>query len=201
MDLLGVADVIITSLTKAFSGYADVMAGSVVLNPNSAHYSILNGAVSSRFHNELFEEDVVHLLSNNENYLARCMIHNRNASALASYFQSLALDPSSPICRVWYPPYSPGSDYLGSFLRKSTADCPAPGYGFLLSVEFETVELAAAFFDGVNFFKGPHIGAHLTIVVPFNNCEYLSRPFSFRFHQFIEARTPVRVSIISPQPF
>ncbi|KAI0523726.1 cystathionine gamma-synthase [Xylaria bambusicola] len=169
MDLLGVADVIVTSLTKAFSGYADVMAGSVVLNPNSAHFATLKEVVSSRFHNELFEADVVHLLSNNENYLARCMIHNRNASALASYFQSLALDPSSPITRVWYPPYSPGSDYLKSFLRKSTAEYPAPGYGFLLSVEFETLELATTFFNAVNFFKGPHIGAHLTIVVPFNH--------------------------------
>ncbi|KAI0910510.1 pyridoxal phosphate-dependent transferase [Ustulina deusta] len=33
IDLLGAADAVVTSLTKAFSGYADVMAGSAVLNP------------------------------------------------------------------------------------------------------------------------------------------------------------------------
>ncbi|TGJ85914.1 hypothetical protein E0Z10_g2899 [Xylaria hypoxylon] len=168
IDLLGAADVIVTSLTKAFSGYADVMAGSLVLNPNSVRVSALKKIVSSRFHNEFFEADAAHLLANNEDYLARSIIHNRNASALASYFHSVALDPASPVTRVWYPPYSPGSNYLEAFLRKPTEDYPAPGYGFLLSVEFETVELAAAFYDAVNFFQGPHIGAHLTISIPYN---------------------------------
>lgn len=33
VDVLSVANVIVTSLTKSFSGYADVMGGSIVLNP------------------------------------------------------------------------------------------------------------------------------------------------------------------------
>jgi cystathionine gamma-synthase len=173
IDLLAAADAIVTSLTKAFSGYADVMAGSVVLNPNSASaYPALKQAVSSRFHNELYEADAAHLLWNNEDYLARCVIHNRNASALASYFQALTQDAASPVTRVWYPPYSPGSNHLGAFMRKPTADFPAPGYGCLLSVEFETVEQAVAFYDALNFFQGPHLGAHLTIAVPYNAIVY-----------------------------
>ncbi|KAI0539992.1 cystathionine gamma-synthase [Xylaria digitata] len=172
IDLLGAADVIVTSLTKAFSGYADVMAGSVVLNPNSPRVPALKQAMSARFHNEFFEADAAHLLENSKDYLARCIIHNRNASALASYFHSLALDHVSPVTRVWYPPYSPGSNYLESFLRKPTTEYPAPGYGFLLSVEFETVELATAFYDALNFFQGPHIGAHLTIAMPYNATVY-----------------------------
>ncbi|KAI0857894.1 cystathionine gamma-synthase [Xylaria cubensis] len=169
IDLLGVADVVVTSLTKAFSGFADVMAGSVILNPNSARtYPTLKQTVSSRFHNEFFEADAAHLLSNSEDYLARCVIHNRNASALASYFHSLALDKTSPVTQVYYPPFSSGSNHLQAFLRKSTAEFPAPGYGCLLSVEFETIEKAAAFYDAVNFFQGPHLGAHLTISMPYN---------------------------------
>ncbi|KAI1756456.1 cystathionine gamma-synthase [Xylaria castorea] len=169
IDLLDVADVVVSSLTKSFSGFADVMAGSVVLNPNTARaYPTLKQAVSSRFHNEFFEADAAHLLSNNEDYLARCVIHNRNATALASYFHSLSLDEASPVTQVCYPPYSPGSNHLRAFLRKPTAEYPAPGYGCLLSVEFETVEQAAAFYDAVNFFQGPHLGAHLTISMPYN---------------------------------
>ncbi|KAJ3563459.1 hypothetical protein NPX13_g8188 [Xylaria arbuscula] len=168
MDLLGVADVVVTSLTKAFSGFADVMAGSVALNPNGTQYSALKEAVSSCFHNELFEADAAQLLSNSEDYLERCVTHNRNASALASFFQSCALDISSPITRVWYSPYSPGSNHLESFLRKPTAEYPTPGYGFLMSVEFETAELAVAFYNAVNLFKGPHIGAHHTIIIPYS---------------------------------
>ncbi|RWA13054.1 hypothetical protein EKO27_g2054 [Xylaria grammica] len=171
LDLLGAADVVVTSLTKAFSGYADVMAGSLVINPKSVRFSALKQAVSSRFHNELFEADAVRLLANNKDYLARCAIHSRNASALASYFHSLTPDSASPIARVWYPPYSPGSNHLEAFLRKPTAEYPAPGYGYLMSVEFETVESAAAFYDAVNLFQGPHIGAHLTISFPYTASE------------------------------
>ncbi|KAI0114004.1 cystathionine gamma-synthase [Nemania sp. FL0031] len=169
IDVLGAADVVVTSLTKAFSGYADLMAGSLVLNPNSTRaYPTLKQAVSSRFHNELFEADAVHLLSNSNDYLARCVIHNRNASALAGYFHDLVQDPDSPVTKVWYPPYSPGSGNLEAFLRKPTEDYPTPGYGCLLSVEFETMEQTTAFYDALNFFKGPHLGAHLTLCMPYN---------------------------------
>ncbi|KAF7355615.1 Cystathionine gamma-synthase [Mycena sanguinolenta] len=41
IDVLPVADVIVTSLTKSFSGYADVMGGSVILNPSSRSYPAL----------------------------------------------------------------------------------------------------------------------------------------------------------------
>ncbi|KAI8635485.1 pyridoxal phosphate-dependent transferase [Xylariaceae sp. FL1651] len=173
IDLLAAADAVVTSLTKAFSGYADVMAGSIVLNPNRARaYAALKPALSSRFRNELFAADAAHLLSNSNDYLARCVVHNRNAAALASYFHSLAQDATVPVTRVWYPPYSPGSNYLGPFMRKPTGDFPAPGYGCLLSVEFETVEHAAAYYDSLNFFHGPHLGAHLTIASPYNMMVY-----------------------------
>lgn len=35
-------------------------------------------------------------------------------------------------------------------------------------MEFETVEQAAAFYDTVNLFQGPHLGAHLTICMAYN---------------------------------
>ncbi|KAJ8108691.1 hypothetical protein ONZ43_g6349 [Nemania bipapillata] len=172
IDLLAVADVLVTSLTKSFSGYADVMAGSLVLNPNKGGYPALKEAVSSRFRNEFFAADASHLLSNHADYLSRCAIHNRNAAALAAYFHSAAEDPASPISRVWYPPYSPGSGNLQAFLRKPTEDFAAPGYGCLLSVELGTVAQAAAFYDALNFFQGPHLGAHLTICMPYNFMVY-----------------------------
>ncbi|KAI0203900.1 cystathionine gamma-synthase [Astrocystis sublimbata] len=173
IDLLGVADVVVSSLTKTFSGYADVMAGSVVLNPNSANvYPDLKQVITSRFHNELFEADAAHLLSNNENFLVRSAIHNRNASAIASHFHSLALDPSSPVTQVNYPPYSQGSNHLQQFMRKPTPEFPEPGYGCLLSFVFETVEQAVQFYDALNLFQGPHLGAHLTLTMPYSAIVY-----------------------------
>lgn len=183
VDLLAAADVVVSSLTKAFSGYADVMAGSLVLNPNSAPhaYTALKQAVSSRFRNELFAADAAHLVSNHADYFARCVVHNRNAAALAEYFHALAMDPASPVAHVWYPPYSPGSGHLGTFLRKPTADYEAPGFGCLLSVEFETVAQAAAFYDALNFFQGPHLGAHLTLCMPYNFSKCFCESFPIQF--------------------
>ena len=37
VDVMAHADILVTSLTKAFSGYSDVLGGSVVLNPLSPH--------------------------------------------------------------------------------------------------------------------------------------------------------------------
>ncbi|KAI1812990.1 cystathionine gamma-synthase [Poronia punctata] len=169
IDLLAAADIILSSLTKSFSGYADVMAGSVVLNPNSeAAYASLKPVLTRNFRNELFEEDVKVLLRNSNDYLERSAVLNRNAAALAKYFHGR----KDKITRVWYPPYSPGSGYLGEFMRKKTEEFPEPGYGCLLSVEFDTIEKTKAFYDNVNFFSGPHLGAHLTLALAYNLLAY-----------------------------
>ncbi|KAI1378584.1 cystathionine gamma-synthase [Hypoxylon crocopeplum] len=172
IDVLPAADVVITSLTKAFSGYADVMAGSVVLNPNTPSYEALKAAVSQSFHNELFAGDAAHLLKNNDDYLARCAVYNRNAEALVAHFQTLADDPSVPVARVWYPPHSPGSANLAQFARRYSPEFPQPGYGCLFSVELDTLEHAARFYDALNVYHGPHFGAHLTIAMPYNAVTY-----------------------------
>ncbi|KAI0144261.1 cystathionine gamma-synthase [Xylariaceae sp. FL1272] len=173
IDLLAAADVVVTSLTKSFSGYADVMAGSVVLNPNSTRaYVSLKPKVSSRFHNELFEGDAAHLLANNKDFFPRTILHNRNATAVASYFNALVEQPGSPVTKVCYPPHSKGSRYLECFMRKPTNELPQPGYGCLLSIEFDTLEHLITFYDSVNLFCGPHLGAHLTICMPYNAMVY-----------------------------
>ncbi|ORY57476.1 cystathionine gamma-synthase [Pseudomassariella vexata] len=168
IDVLPVADAIITSLTKSFSGYADVMAGSVVLNPNMASYSTLKPLFTQQFHNELFAVDADHLLKNSDDYLPRSIILNRNAEALTKYFQKLAEDPKYPVAKVLYPPYSQGSKHLIPFLRKPTPEFPKIGYGCLFSVEFETENATIAFYDNLKFHQGPHLGAHLTLAMPYN---------------------------------
>ena len=48
-DVLPYADVVVTSLTKYFSGYGDVLAGSVTLNPASRHAHWLRTALNENF--------------------------------------------------------------------------------------------------------------------------------------------------------
>jgi len=51
-------------------------------------------------------------------------------------------------------------------MRKPTADFK-PGHGCLFSVEFDTVEATQTFYDNLNVHQGPHLGAHLTLALPY----------------------------------
>ncbi|KAI0125666.1 cystathionine gamma-synthase [Xylariales sp. AK1849] len=168
LDVLSVADVLITSLTKAFSGYADVLAGCIALNPNKASYNTLKPCFAENFRNEFFAGDADQLLKNSNDYLPRAAILNRNAATMASYFQSLAEDPKAPVAKACYPPYADGSKHLLPFLRKPTPEVPKPGYGCLFSVELATTDQVVEFYDNLQFHCGPHLGAHLTLVMPYN---------------------------------
>lgn len=192
LDLLSVADVVMSSLTKAFSGYADVMAGSLVVNPNidnNGSYKVLKDAIDGQFHNEFFAPDADKLLANSEDYLERCVVLNRNAVGLAEFFYAKSQetvgdgdDKKYPIRRVLYPPYSQGTSYLSAFLRKPTPELPSPGYGPLFSVEFETMDQTIAFYDNLSFHQGPHLGAHLTLCLTFNALVFGKDPEEAEYH-------------------
>ncbi|KAK3329747.1 pyridoxal phosphate-dependent transferase [Apodospora peruviana] len=168
VDVLPAADVVITSLTKSFSGYANVMGGSVVLNPSSIFYhSALKPTFMTTYHNEYFSGDASRLLSNSDDYLSRSAILNRNALALANLVHSYCT-PSGPVTDMLYPPFTDTAASYRSFMRPAT---PAftPGYGCLLSIDFDSKDSAIVFYDALNVYKGPHLGAHLTLAVPFND--------------------------------
>lgn len=167
VDLVRVADVILSSTTKSFSGYSDVMGGSVVLNPCTPNYSAIKAVFEAGFRNEFFLGDAECLLRNSEDYLARSTILNRNASAMASYVQTLVKDPSYAVTKVLYPEQSDTRLNYESFMRRPTAEF-TPGYGCLFSIDFRTVDDAKTFYDNLHVHAGPHLGAHRTLALPFN---------------------------------
>ncbi|PSR82728.1 pyridoxal phosphate-dependent transferase [Coniella lustricola] len=192
IDVLSVADILLSSLTKSFSGYADVMGGSVVLNPLSPFYPDLKPAFTSAFHNELFAGDAEKLLSNSNDYLPRSTILNRNAEAVASFLHQQATNTTtaissstaaleSPIKAVLYPTTSPTQANYDAVKRPATPDF-TPGYGCLLAVEFKTLEAAAAFYDAFPVHKGPHLGAHRTLALPMNLLTYSKEPKEAAYH-------------------
>lgn len=181
IDILPATDILITSCTKSFSGYADVMAGSAVLNPLSPFYTSMKQIMSSTFHNEFFAADAEALLANSNNYLARSTILNRNAAALADYFATRAADPDSPVKQVLYPTKSDTRDNYEAFMRKTTLEF-TPGYGCLLAVEFEDLATARAFYDNLQLHCGPHLGAHLTLALPFNALANGRTPEEVKYH-------------------
>ncbi|KAK0655696.1 cystathionine gamma-synthase [Cercophora newfieldiana] len=173
VDVLPVADVLISSLTKSFSGYANVMGGSITLNPSSSHYPLFKPTFTSIFHNLLYEADATQLLHNSADYLSRSTILNRNALALATFFHShsRAIRPSSPLTKVLYPPFLTTLPNYKAFMRPATDEF-TPGYGCLLSIDFITEKAARAFYEAVRLHKSPHLGAHETLVLNFNECAW-----------------------------
>lgn len=177
--MLPYADLLLTSLTKSFSGYADVMAGSVVLNPLSRFHAALAALFAARFHNELFAGDATVLLANSADYLARSAVLNRNAAALATH---LASSSSSAIKKVLYPSLSDTAANYAAVLRPATSDFPNPGYGCLLSLDFHTGAAARAFYDAFPAHNGPHLGAHRMLAMPFNAVVLGKSPEAVAYH-------------------
>jgi cystathionine gamma-synthase len=166
VDVLEVADIVLSSLTKSFSGYADVMAASAVLNPSSARYPELKALFKKFYTNQFYNGDAEALEKNSRDYMSRSATLNNNALRLVEFLQTLAEDPKSSVAKVFYPPTLPSLPCYKERMRSATEDF-TPGYGCLFSVELDTLEATVAFYDNLNLHKGPHLGAPLTLIIPY----------------------------------
>ncbi|KAF4629859.1 hypothetical protein G7Y89_g8291 [Cudoniella acicularis] len=166
IDVSGVADIIVTSLTKSFSGNANVMAGSIVLNPSSAFYPQLKQPLESSYANELFGADALVLEYNSRKFLPRAAIMNRNANILVSSLLSYTSASSSTLTHVYYPSTCWSRSNYEARMRHATPDF-ASGYGGLFTLEFESVAAASTFFNALNVHKGPSLGAAVTLAQPY----------------------------------
>lgn len=169
IDVLAVSDIVITSLTKSFSGRADVLGGSVILNPLSPHYAELSRRFTASYVNELFAEDAAVLLSNSKDFYERSQTLDANARAMAEFLHnSITQVPDSPVTLVRYPSLLASKPYYDAFKRRPTPEVPEPAYGCLLNVDFESKETTKAFYDNCGFYPSPHLGGHVTIMLPYN---------------------------------
>ncbi|OJJ42031.1 hypothetical protein ASPZODRAFT_162394 [Penicilliopsis zonata CBS 506.65] len=167
VDLLGVADVVVSSLSKYFSGYADVMAGSAILNPNSRHYAALQRQLSATYENGLFVEDAIRLESNSRDFLTRMARINETTQYLVSQLLPLVMDPASPLMRIFYPSVCTSRPYYERQMRPAWPEGPRPGYGGVFTMEFADVATSAVFFDHLHVYKGLSFGADVCIASPY----------------------------------
>ena len=79
-DVLGKdgADILVSSLTKQFSGSNNAMGGSLVLNPEAPFYSRLQARLTRDYEPLLWKDDAATLLSGSSDYEARAMKTNEN---------------------------------------------------------------------------------------------------------------------------
>lgn len=171
VDLLGAADLLVTSLTKSFSGYADVLGGSVVINPSSSRYEELKLIFQEFYRNEYFNGDAIVLEKNSRDYLARSTILNNNTLAIVEYLYKASKSPASSLFKIHYPTLNPSLSLYHERMRPATADF-TPGYGGLFSIEFKHVKANSTFHDNLNIHHGPHFGFHLSMSIPYTTGLY-----------------------------
>lgn len=156
IHVLPYADVVVSSLTKVFSGDSNVMAGSLVLNPRSSFYELFKRCMGEIYEDNFWAEDALFLERNSRDLEDRSALINKNAEAVAELFLE-----SDLIKDVFYPKLVPS--------RKNYDACriESGGYGGLMSIVFKDPKDAPVFFDAVNIAKGPSLGTNFTLTCPY----------------------------------
>lgn len=156
IHVLPYADIVVSSLTKIFSGDSNVMGGSLILNPRSRYYTSLQNILAEEYEDNQFEEDSIYLERNSRDFVSRISRINANAEVVA---ETLKAHPR--VRTVNYPKYSDTKHFYDA------CKLPEGGYGGLLSCTFFSLEDAAAFYDHLDTAKGPSLGTNFTLSSPF----------------------------------
>ncbi|KAI1181043.1 pyridoxal phosphate-dependent transferase [Nemania sp. FL0916] len=157
VNVLPLADVVVSSLTKIFSGDCNVMGGSIILNPGGRYYSALKSAMAHDvFEDTYWAEDVVFMERNSRDFVTRIERVNANAELICGVLEAHPL-----VTKVFYPKYNES--------RENYEACRLPkgGYGGLLSCTLKTKAHAIAFYDALETAKGPSLGTNFTLTSPY----------------------------------
>ncbi|KAJ3015514.1 hypothetical protein HKX48_004561 [Thoreauomyces humboldtii] len=155
------ADVLVSSLTKIFSGDSNVMGGSAVISPSSPRYAELSDAMSSLFEDTLWFEDAIFLERNSRTFIQRIRTINTNAEYLCHYLRS-----HPKVQEVHYPKYVDTQLYE-LLSRPLTSGEDKRGFGGLFSLIMGTDEDARNLFDSLEIAKGPSLGTNFTLACPY----------------------------------
>ncbi len=153
VDVLPWADAVVESLTKYASGSADLMMGALIVNRTSPYASQLTANLSE-FLAEPYDRDVRRLAHQLTGYGERMRRVNRNAMALAEFFET-----RDAVKRVYWA-YQPRSRENYEKIQRAPA---SPG-GI---ITLELKRPLATVYDPLRLAKGPTLGAEFTLVGPY----------------------------------
>ncbi|KAK0610431.1 pyridoxal phosphate-dependent transferase [Bombardia bombarda] len=156
INVLQFSDIVVSSLTKIFSGDCNVMGGSAIFNPNRRYYAALTAFAQKEFEDTYWPEDVIFMERNSRDFASRIDRINANAEAICD-----VLKPHPAIKQLFYPRYNES--------RPNYEICrlPGGGYGGLLSITFNHRDQAVAFYDAIETAKGPSLGTNFTLTSPY----------------------------------
>ncbi|KAK2750911.1 hypothetical protein FQN55_001483 [Onygenales sp. PD_40] len=156
VNVLPYADVVVSSLTKVFSGDSNVMGGSAVFNPHGQYFEKLKTVLETEYEDNYWAQDSVFLERNSRDFVSRIERIN-----IATEEVTALLKASPLVKEVYYPKYSPSRPFYEKCKN------PNGGYGGLFSVTFHSTPEAIAFFDTLEVLKGPSLGTNFTLSSPF----------------------------------
>ncbi|KAH0425196.1 cystathionine gamma-synthase [Colletotrichum camelliae] len=156
VNVLQYADVVVTSLTKFFSGACNVTGGSAVFNPAGRYYSNLKAIAEREYKDTYWPEDIILMERNCRDFTTRIRQMNINAEAVSKLLLANPL-----IKRVYYPKYN------GDRSNYEACRLPSGGYGGLMSVVFHRKQDAITFYDNMGGAKGPSLGTNFTLTSPY----------------------------------
>ncbi|KAI0353912.1 PLP-dependent transferase [Trametes cingulata] len=171
VEVLPYADIVVSSLSKIFSGDANVMGGSLVLNPKGRHYTSMKTHMASTFEDSYFDEDAIYMERNSRDFRRRIHVIDENTLAVCTFLRSRSLADSQPppqaaVKEVYYPKWITPENYEKCRVRGPDGQ-PVGGYGGLFSLTFTSLEASRAFFDTLPCMKGPSLGTNFTLACPY----------------------------------
>jgi cystathionine gamma-synthase len=154
LDVAGHADIIITSLTKTFSGTGDVLAGSLSINNSSKWYDQLTDHVKNN-NDSLYIRDLEVLERNSINVRYRIRKLSQNTDIIVNFLKT-KLDQAE----IFHPSMINTKEY--NSIKRSDG-----GYGSLLSISLKTPTQAPLFYNTLKMCKGPSLGTSFTLACPY----------------------------------
>lgn len=157
VSVLPPADVVVTSLTKFFSGVGDVTAGSAVLHSGSALYDALKQGMEQEYEDALWGEDALALEVNSRDFASRMTRINDTAERLCDH-----LVGHSAVEHVYFAKYET-ADYYRAYQRTNGG-----GYSGLFSILLKHAEASTVrVFNHLKLSKGPSFGTNFSLCCPY----------------------------------
>ena len=156
VDAMPYADIVMSSLTKYFSGISDVMGGALIVNDKSPFYPMIRHIFQEECENLLWGEDAMLLAERSFDFETRMVQINRTAEDIADYLHGHSL-----VEQVYYPKFQNRGNY-------SAVMRDGGGFGGLMSILLKNAKTTApVFYDHLRVSKGPSFGTNYTLACPY----------------------------------
>ncbi|KAJ4486280.1 PLP-dependent transferase [Lentinula aciculospora] len=179
VSVLKYADIVVGSLTKVFSGFANVLGGALLLNPSSHFYPKFKAYLDANYEDDYFDADALVMELNSRGFEERLTQINRNSEALADWLfvrSKVGGMENTVIEEVFYPKYQSRENYEHCMRVVSTSgedstgtnqDQFQPGYSGVVALTFTSLEAAKTFYESIQCYKGTTLGTVVTLLSPF----------------------------------